>query len=88
MYLVLWIVLGALIGWIASLITGNNARMGALANIAVGLAGFVIGGFIASLIGWGTIATFSIGGLLIGLLGAVVLLLIVNMITGKSKTQH
>ena len=86
MQLILWILFGALIGWIASIITKRNSRMGAFANIIVGLLGSIIGGFIAQLIGLGSYSQFSLGGILISLVGAVVLLLIVNMFTrGKRK---
>lgn len=78
MGLLLWIVFGALIGWIASIITKNNRRMGAFANIIVGLLGALIGGFIAQIIGIGSYSEFSIGGILISLIGAVLLLWIIN----------
>jgi uncharacterized membrane protein YeaQ/YmgE (transglycosylase-associated protein family) len=45
--LILWIVIGALAGWIGSKIMGTDARQGALANIVVGVIGAVVGGFVA-----------------------------------------
>jgi uncharacterized membrane protein YeaQ/YmgE (transglycosylase-associated protein family) len=83
MWIILWLLFGALIGWLASIITKNNSRMGAGWNIVVGLLGAVLGGFIAQLLGLGAYNQFSIGGLLIALLGAVIILLIVNMFTRK-----
>ena len=44
--ILVWIILGALAGWIASMIMGRNAQMGALANIVVGIVGALIGGFL------------------------------------------
>lgn len=86
MQLILWLVFGAVIGWIASIITKRNSRMGAFANIIVGLLGAVLGGFIAQFIGLGSYSEFSIGGILISLAGAIIILLIVNMFTrGKRK---
>lgn len=79
MWILLWILFGALIGWLASIITKNNSRMGAGWNIVVGLVGSVLGGFIAQFIGLGSYSQFSLGGILIALGGAVVLLLIVNL---------
>jgi uncharacterized membrane protein YeaQ/YmgE (transglycosylase-associated protein family) len=79
MWIILWLAFGALIGWLASIITKNNSRMGAGWNIVVGLVGAVLGGFIAQLMGIGSYSQFSIGGILIALVGAVILLLIVNM---------
>jgi uncharacterized membrane protein YeaQ/YmgE (transglycosylase-associated protein family) len=88
MYLLLWLLFGALAGWIANQIVSNN-RMGLLANIAVGLIGSFLGGWIASLIGLGTFNTFSIGGLLIAILGAVIFLAVLNLISGrKSDTDR
>jgi uncharacterized membrane protein YeaQ/YmgE (transglycosylase-associated protein family) len=81
MWIILWLAFGALIGWLASIITKNNSRMGAGWNIVVGLVGAVLGGFIAQLMGIGSYSQFSIGGILIALVGAVILLLIVNMFT-------
>jgi len=75
------IIVGGLIGWVASMIMGRNASMGIFWNIVVGLIGALLGGFIGSLIGVGaTLTSFSIPGLLMSLLGAVVLLAIVNLI--------
>jgi uncharacterized membrane protein YeaQ/YmgE (transglycosylase-associated protein family) len=85
MWIILWIAFGALIGWLASIITKNNSRMGAGWNIVVGLVGSVIGGFVAQLLGIGSYAQFSLGGILIALAGAVVLLLIVNLFTRGKK---
>ena len=75
------IIVGGIIGWIASMIMGRNASMGIFWNIVVGVIGSFIGRFIGSLIGVGsTLTEFSIPGLLMSLLGAVVLLGIVNLI--------
>ena len=80
----LWLVFGGIVGWIASMITKNNEKMGVVANIVVGLVGSVIGGWIASLFGFGTFGVFHIGGMLISILGAVILLTIINMIRSKA----
>jgi uncharacterized membrane protein YeaQ/YmgE (transglycosylase-associated protein family) len=80
-----WIIVilaGAFFGWIASMIMGTDAQMGALANIVVGLIGAVIGRFIAGLVGLAPQGTdFSVGGILFGVLGACVLLAIVKALT-------
>ena len=82
-----WIIVilaGAVIGWIASMIMGTNAQMGALANIVVGLIGAVIGRFVAQLLNIAPQGTnFSIGGLIFGILGACILLGIVKLLTGR-----
>ncbi len=82
MFILLWLALGALAGWVASMIVGRG-RMGLLANIGVGLVGSLIGGFVASLMGLGDYATFSLGGIVIAVLGATLFLAVINLITGK-----
>lgn len=76
------IIVGGIIGWIASMIMGRDASMGIFWNIVVGLIGALLGGWIGSaLLGVGaTLTQFSLPGLLMSLLGAVVLLGIVNLI--------
>lgn len=77
--IILWILFGALAGWIASNIMGSDAQMGAMANIIVGIIGAVVGGFLVGLFGVST-STFSIAGLLVAVLGAVVLLYVLSMV--------
>jgi uncharacterized membrane protein YeaQ/YmgE (transglycosylase-associated protein family) len=82
--IVLWILFGALAGWIASKIMKTDAQMGAMANIAVGIIGAFIGGFVVRMLtGSTTTDQFSIGGLLVAILGAVILLAIVKAVTGN-----
>jgi len=83
MWILLWLLFGAIVGWVASLITGNNARMGILLNIVVGLVGSFIGGWIASYLGIGSFQEFSLGGFLIAIGGAVLLLLVINLFSRK-----
>lgn len=78
-----WIVLGALAGWLASIVTGNNARMGCIANIVAGIVGALVGGFIFGLLGGTPVNEFSIYSLLVAFVGAVVVLLIWNAISGR-----
>ena len=82
MNLIIWLVVGGLIGWIASMIMRTDAQQGMVLNIVVGIIGALLGGWLISpLLGQGTINSgdFSLGGLLVSLLGAVVLLAIVNL---------
>lgn len=78
-----WLVLGGLAGWIASLITGRNERMGCIANIIVGIIGAMIGGWIVAFFGSSGVTGFNFWSLLVSILGAVVLLGIVNMLFGR-----
>lgn len=74
MNILLWIIFGALAGWIASMIAGTNARQGAIGNIVVGILGAFVGGFIMSLFGENGVNGFSIYSLLVAIGGAVVVL--------------
>lgn len=78
-----WIILGALAGWIASMLTNNNARMGAVANIVVGIVGAFIGGALMHFFGGAGVTGFNLYSLFVSVIGAVVLLFFVNMIGGK-----
>lgn len=81
MGLISWIILGALAGWVASMIMGKNSSMGAIANIVVGIAGAFIGGFVMSQIGGYEVTGFNLTSFIVALLGAVILLAIINMFT-------
>lgn len=78
--IIAWIIIGALAGWIASIIMRTDAEQGALANIVVGIIGAILGGFLVRLVtGTNTTTGFNVGTLLTAILGAVVLLGIVKM---------
>jgi len=82
MNLVLWLVVGGLIGWLASRIMNTDAQQGIGFNVAVGIVGALLAGWlIAPMIGADTInqGDFSFSGLVISLLGSIVLLAIVNL---------
>ncbi len=78
MGIISWIIIGALAGWIASLITGNDKEMGAWSNIIIGILGGFIGGIIMNLLGGYGITGFNLWSLIVAIIGSVVLLLIVN----------
>ncbi|MBE6035925.1 GlsB/YeaQ/YmgE family stress response membrane protein [Aminipila sp.] len=81
-----WIIIGALAGWIASMITGNNKEMGAFKNIITGIVGGFIGGLVMNLVGGVGITGFNLWSLVVACIGAIVLLLIVNAF--KRKTSY
>jgi uncharacterized membrane protein YeaQ/YmgE (transglycosylase-associated protein family) len=83
MNLLLWIVLGGVIGWLASKVMNTDQNQGIILNIVVGIVGAFVGGLlITPLLGESTInqSNFSLPGLLVSFLGAVVLLAVVNLI--------
>ncbi len=83
MNIIIWLVVGGLIGWVASLIMRTDAQQGIILNVVVGIVGALLGGwFLSPLFGVSTInqSNFSVPGLLVSLLGAVILLAVVNLI--------
>lgn len=81
--IVLWILFGALAGWIASMIMKTDAQMGAGANIVVGIIGAIIGGFLVQALFGATVGGFNITSLIVAIVGAVILLAIVKVFTGR-----
>ena len=87
MNFIIWLIVGGILGWIASMIMGTNEQQGMFLNIIVGIVGAFLGGLLlAPLFGVATInqSDFSIGGLLVSLAGAIILLAIVNLIRKRS----
>ncbi|MDB5161860.1 MAG: transglycosylase [Candidatus Saccharibacteria bacterium] len=78
-----WIVLGGLAGWVASMIVGTNARQGLLSNIVVGVIGGLLGGFVFGLVGGAGVTGFNLWSFLVALVGAVILLFLWRLITGR-----
>lgn len=81
MYIILWLLFGALIGWIASIIMKENHRMGIIANIVVGLVGSALGMWLMEIFGFGPVDAFTFTGMLISIGGAVVLIALFNALT-------
>ena len=89
MSFILWLIVGGLLGWLASMIMGTNDRQGKFLNVIVGIVGAFLGGLLlAPLFGTRTINQydFSLGSLLVSLLGAVILLFIVGLLRRRRHT--
>jgi uncharacterized membrane protein YeaQ/YmgE (transglycosylase-associated protein family) len=87
--IIVWLVVGGVIGWIASVIMKTDAQQGIVLNVIVGIVGAVIGGWLlAPLLGTNTINqdNLSMASLLVSLIGAVILLAIVN-IFGRGRLR-
>jgi uncharacterized membrane protein YeaQ/YmgE (transglycosylase-associated protein family) len=85
--LIIVILAGAFIGWLASKIMHTDASMGAIANIGAGIVGAAIGRFIAPMLGFREQGTdFSIGGIIFGVIGACILIGIVKLLTGGRRS--
>lgn len=78
MGIILWIIFGALVGWVASLLMKTDAQQGVLLNIIVGVIGAVIGGWLMGVIGKGGVEGFNLYSFIVALLGACVLIAIVR----------
>jgi uncharacterized membrane protein YeaQ/YmgE (transglycosylase-associated protein family) len=81
--LLTWIILGAIAGAIAKWIMPGDDPGGIIVTILLGIAGALIGGFIASAIGLGGVEGLTIGSIIIAILGAVVLLILYRLVTGN-----
>ncbi len=85
MGLLSWIIFGALAGWVASILTGRNSRMGCFSNIIIGVLGAIIGGFLYTLLtGNGITIGFTWLSFIVAVIGASLLLLITGWY-GRSR---
>ena len=87
MNFIVWVVVGGIIGWLASIVMKTNAQQGLFLNIIVGVVGAFLGGvLLAPLFGTGTINSddFSLSGLIVSFIGAIILLAIVNLFRRRS----
>ena len=83
---IVWLIAGAIIGWLASRIMGTNGQQGLILDIVVGVVGaFIAGWFLTPLFGISTInqSNFSLPALLVSLVGAIILLAIVRLVSRR-----
>lgn len=85
MGIILWIIFGALAGWIASLIMRTNGQQGAIMNVVVGIVGAIVGGIVVRLFGGTGITGFNFYSLLVAIIGAVILLAIWRAFSGRTR---
>lgn len=88
MGIIVWLVMGGLVGWIASMIMGTNARQGMLLNVVVGIVGALIGGWlIGPMLGAGSINDgITVMSVVVSLIGAIILLAILSFFRRSSTT--
>ncbi len=82
MNFIIWLIVGGVIGWLASMLMKTNDQQGMVLNVVVGIVGAMLGGWLISpLVGVGTINqdNFSLPAMLVSFLGAAILLAIVNV---------
>lgn len=83
MNFIIWLIVGGVIGWLASIVMKTDGQQGIVLNVVVGIVGAMLGGWLISpLIGVGTINqdNFSMPALLVSFVGAAILLAIVNLV--------
>ncbi len=78
MGILLWIIFGGIVGWIASLIMNTDSQQGVIMNVVVGVIGAMIGGWIMSNLGETAITGFNLYSFLVALLGSVILIAIIG----------
>ena len=87
MGIVIWLIIGGVVGWLASLVMRRDASQGIILNIVVGIVGSMLGAWlIGPMVGAPSINSgeISVGSLIVSFLGAVILLAIVNLISRRS----
>lgn len=87
MGIIIWLIMGGIVGWIASMIMGTSGRQGIILNVVVGIVGAVLGGWlIGPLIGAGSINDgITIMSFIVSLIGAVILLAIIGLFQRRSS---
>jgi len=74
-----WIIFGALVGWIASMIMGADAHMGAVANVVLGIIGAIVGGFLMNMFGSAGVTGFNLYSTVVAVIGAVVFVWVASL---------
>lgn len=80
MGIILWIIFGALVGWVASLIMKTDPEQGAVLNIIVGIIGAVIGGWLMAFFGEQAVTGFNLYSFVVAVMGAIILIVIVKVL--------
>ena len=76
MNVLVWIIFGAVAGWIASLVMKNDANQGTLMDIVMGIVGAVVGGYLAGFLGFSGVTGFNLYSLLVAVIGASVVIFV------------
>jgi len=80
MSILVWIIFGGLVGWVASMFMGTDGQQGILLNVVVGIIGAVFGGWIMTFFGQAGVSGFNFYSFVVALIGAVVLIYIVKAV--------
>jgi uncharacterized membrane protein YeaQ/YmgE (transglycosylase-associated protein family) len=91
MNFIIWLIVGGIVGWLASIVMRTNGQQGLLLNIVVGIVGaFVAGLVLTPLLGIPTINqnNFSLPGVLVSVVGAIILLAVVSLFSGRRFSRR
>jgi uncharacterized membrane protein YeaQ/YmgE (transglycosylase-associated protein family) len=91
MNFIIWLVVGGIVGWVASIIMRTNGQQGLILNVIVGIVGAFLAGLVLTpLLGIGTINQndFSLPALIVSVVGAVILLAIVSLFQGRGLSRR
>jgi len=83
MGIILWIIFGALAGWVASIIMKTNSGQGTISDIIMGIIGAVVGGFIMNLLGLSGVNGFNLYSFAVAVIGAIVVIYIGRMVRNR-----
>jgi len=83
MGILLWIIFGAIVGWIASIIMRTDDEQGGFMNIVVGIIGAFIGGGLSRMLGGPDVSGFNLSSGIVATLGAIVLIFFVQLLRGR-----
>lgn len=81
MSILLWIIFGGVIGWVASLIMHTDAEQGLLLNVIIGVIGAVVGGWLMSFFGESGISGFNLYSFVVALIGAIIFITVANALS-------
>jgi uncharacterized membrane protein YeaQ/YmgE (transglycosylase-associated protein family) len=84
MGIISWIILGLIAGFVGGKIV-NKQGQGFLLNIALGIVGALVGGFLFDLIGASPVTGLNIYSMIVAIVGSIVVLLIYNAVTGRRR---
>ncbi|MEA2611968.1 MAG: hypothetical protein QOI37_649 [Chloroflexota bacterium] len=88
MSIIAWIILGAIAGYLAGFLVKGDEGMGVIGHVILGIVGALVGGFLASVL-FNTHpidGPFDISSIVVATIGAILVVVVVNMVTGRSRT--
>jgi uncharacterized membrane protein YeaQ/YmgE (transglycosylase-associated protein family) len=82
-----WLIVGAVAGWLASMVMSTDRQQGLLMDIVIGILGAMLGGFLFNQFGAAGVTGFNIWSIFVAFIGAVALLAVVRLLNGRRRTS-